>query len=145
MKNDAKRVLVVEDDPSLRELLLEELEEFEPPALQPTAVQSAEDARSRLDADDFALVVSDLRLPGADGFDLLRYACHALDEPPAFIMITAFGTVARAVDALRSGASDFLTIAVPGHAEFGLASVSSVREIRTRSTRSPSMSTTSKR
>jgi DNA-binding NtrC family response regulator len=109
MRNDARKVLVVEDDPSLRELLLEELEDFEQPALQPTAVESAEDARSRLEGQDFALVISDLRLPGADGFDLLRYAGQVLDEPPAFIMITAFGTVARAVDALRSGASDFLT------------------------------------
>jgi DNA-binding NtrC family response regulator len=109
MTNAPHNVLVVEDDASLRDLLLEELEEFEGPPLRPTAVGSAEDARSRLDRQDFALVISDLRLPGADGFDLLRYAGQMLEDPPAFIMITAFGTVTRAVDALRSGASDFLT------------------------------------
>jgi DNA-binding NtrC family response regulator len=54
------------------------------------------------------LVISDLRLPGADGLDLLRQSRN-ISPVPSFIVITAFGTVAQAVDALRQGADDFLT------------------------------------
>src|SRR5688572_24049026 len=46
-------------------------------------------------------------MPGRDGFDVLRFAM-TLDPPPPFIMLTAYGSVSAAVEAMRLGAADFL-------------------------------------
>ena len=105
MPDPAARVLVVEDDEGLRELLRSELEDA---GYQVLAAADTRAAREHIARDDPDLVVSDLRLPGDSGRDLLDY-CRGLDEPPAFIMITAFGTVEQAVEALKAGADDFLT------------------------------------
>jgi len=99
------RVLVVEDDDGHRELLRQELSDAGYPV---TAVTSAEEALALLGARSFALVVSDLRLRGADGFAVLR-ATRALVPAPGFIMLTGFGTIDQAVSALKAGADDFLT------------------------------------
>jgi two-component system, NtrC family, response regulator HydG len=98
-------VLVVEDDAGHRELLQEELTEAGYPV---TAVATAEDANALLGARSFALVVSDLRLPGADGFAVLERT-RTLVPAPGFIMLTGFGTIDQAVAALKAGADDFLT------------------------------------
>lgn len=98
-------ILVVEDDAGLRELIREELEEAGHSILE--AEQCAE-AMRLVQQHNPALVISDLRLPGDDGLRLLEF-CRKLSLPPAFIMITAFGTVEQAVDALKRGADDFLT------------------------------------
>ncbi len=102
--NDAQ-ILIVEDDDSLRELLKEEVEDA---GFRPHGVASAEAARVEIDRQVPDVVVSDLRLPGAGGMDLLAYT-RALPSPPAFIVITAFGSIEQAVDALKKGADDFLT------------------------------------
>lgn len=98
-------ILVVEDDAGHRALLHDELVDAGYPVV---AVGDAEQAVARLDARDFDLVVSDLRLPGADGMELLGH-CRRLPAAPGFIIITAFGTIPQAVEALRQGADDFLT------------------------------------
>lgn len=98
-------VLVVEDDQALRTLLTEELCDS---GYQVSCVADAEAAWQQLQQQNFMLVVTDLRLPGAGGIDLLHQA-QQLDEMPGFIIITAFGTVEQAVDALKQGADDFLT------------------------------------
>jgi two-component system, NtrC family, response regulator AtoC len=98
-------VLVVEDDDALRALLEDELADS---GLQVRAVPSAEDALEALDGEPVELVVSDLRLPGMDGFELLRRT-RSLPDPPAFLVVTAFGSIDQAVEALKEGADDFLT------------------------------------
>lgn len=103
---DRSRVLVVEDDAGLRDLLGEELES-EGHVVE--LVESAEDARELLETRPFDLVVSDLRLPGEKGRELLAWVRTGVDPAPAFIMITAFGSVRQAVEALKAGAEDFLT------------------------------------
>ncbi|TVR48754.1 MAG: sigma-54-dependent Fis family transcriptional regulator, partial [Planctomycetota bacterium] len=99
------RILVVEDDPSLRELLATEVAEA---GHHTTAVDSAEAARAELSRELPDLVITDIRLPGADGMQLLG-SVQKLDHPPAVIVITAFGSVPQAVAAMRQGAVDFLT------------------------------------
>jgi two-component system, NtrC family, response regulator AtoC len=99
------RVLVVEDDDDLRELLTDELDGL---GVEVRSVASAEAALEVLDEAPQDLVVSDLRLPGLDGLDLLRRV-HALPDRPGFLLITAFGTIDEAVAALKEGADDFLT------------------------------------
>ncbi|MFW6192552.1 MAG: sigma-54-dependent transcriptional regulator [Gemmatimonadota bacterium] len=100
-----ERILVVEDDPDLRGLLVAECEEE---GYEVRGVGSAEDAQKALVDEPADLVVSDLRLPGADGLQLLGRS-RALEPPPAFLLITAFGTIEKAVEALKKGADDFLT------------------------------------
>jgi len=101
----AASILVVEDDSALAGLLVEELTAE---GWQVEACRSAEAAQGWLKSRRPDLVVTDLQLPGADGMTLLRGLLED-EDPPAVLMITAFGTVERAVDALKAGADDFLT------------------------------------
>ncbi|MFC0336300.1 DNA-binding transcriptional response regulator, NtrC family, contains REC, AAA-type ATPase, and a Fis-type DNA-binding domains [Kushneria avicenniae] len=97
------RILIVEDDPAILELLTEELEEA---GHIVTGVDSAEQALLHdLDVD---VIISDIRLPGMDGMTLLETLVQQPDHP-AVIIITAFGSIDQAVDALQRGADDFLT------------------------------------
>lgn len=102
---DAAPILVVEDDRGLRELIREELEEAGRRVIE---AADAPGARAAMRRHAPALVICDLRLPGEDGLSLLEHS-RAGPLPPAFVMITAFGTVEQAVDALKRGADDFLT------------------------------------
>ncbi len=99
------RIMVVEDDRSLAELLVEELQAEGHLA---EAHASAEDALAAIDEFEPDVLVSDLQLPGADGLALLEQV-QARHAPPAVLMISAFGTVDRAVAALKAGADNFLT------------------------------------
>ncbi len=100
----ARHLLVVEDRDSLRRLLQRALEAE---GYEVTAVASGEDAIARLRVKAFDLVVSDLKLPGASGLDVLRAARSCHPAPPVLVM-TAYGTVGVAVEAMKLGALDFL-------------------------------------
>mgnify|MGYP000615539058 CR=1 FL=1 len=100
-----ERVLLVEDDQSLKQLLAEELEDE---GLAVHTEYSAEKAFPLLQTWEPDLVVSDLKLPEADGMELLRWS-QQLYMQPSFLIITAFGSIPQAVEALKSGADDFLT------------------------------------
>ncbi|MEX2494679.1 MAG: sigma-54 dependent transcriptional regulator [Woeseia sp.] len=104
MSKRRDKIVVVEDDAALRDLLVQELSD------RGYAVQDFGDVRSCLAAlgPDVDLVVSDLRLPDGDGFDILN-AVRERRDGPAIILITAFGSVPQAVEALKAGADDFLT------------------------------------
>lgn len=99
------KILIVEDDEGLAGLLADEITDA---GYKARSVDSAENAMDVLQDWEPDLVVSDLRLPGASGLDLLEKVV-AMHVPPAFIVITAFGTISQAVQALKSGADDFLT------------------------------------
>lgn len=96
---------VVEDDLSLSELLQDELKSH---GYRVTAFEQAEDLTALLSEQEFALVISDIRLPGIDGLQLLQHVKQQ-SNPPLFLLITAFATVRQAVSALQKGADDFLT------------------------------------
>lgn len=98
-------VLVVEDDESLCDLLAEEVRDA---GFTVHTASSAEEALVRMEHVMPEVIVSDLRLPGADGAELLRHV-RGMHLPPAFIVITAFGSIPQAVQALKEGADDFLT------------------------------------
>ncbi len=99
------QVTVVEDDPGLRELLQEELESC---GYQVNAFESAELALQHHIEDKPDLVISDIRLPGISGMQLLP-KLKAWDPAPAVLLITAFASVNEAVSALKQGADDFIT------------------------------------
>ena len=97
-------VLVVEDDPNLREAVCDTLE------LAGQAVVSAsggEEALKLLGAHSVALVVSDVRMMPMDGIILLKEVRSRFPHLPVVLM-TAYADVDRAVEAMRSGACDFL-------------------------------------
>ncbi|HLR87395.1 MAG TPA: sigma-54 dependent transcriptional regulator [Wenzhouxiangella sp.] len=99
------RILLVEDDRALTELLVEELEAE---GWIVDAQTSAEQALEIIDDFEPDLVISDLQLPGMDGLELLE-EIRARHVPPAVLMISAWGTVERAVRSLKAGADNFLT------------------------------------
>lgn len=119
--NNAK-LAVIEDDPSLNELLVEELEAE---GYQVAAFGDVE--RFLQHHQEVDVVVSDIRLPGQSGFDLLA-TLQQQESAPALLLITAFGTVDQAVDALKQGAADFLT--KPLDVEHLLLSVKRILEHR---------------
>jgi two-component system response regulator HydG len=97
-------VLIVDDEPSHRQLYSETL------VAQGFVTATAGDAEIALAAirrEQPALVVSDVRMPGADGLDLLRRARECCPALP-FLLVTAFANVREAVAALRMGAVDYL-------------------------------------
>ena len=97
-------ILVVEDDPNLREAVCDTLE------LAGQAVVSApggEEALNLLDEQAVALVVSDVRMMPMDGISLLKEIRNRFPHLPVVLM-TAFADVDRAVEAMRAGACDFL-------------------------------------
>ncbi len=74
-------------------------------------VRHAEDGRQamlRLREERPALVLTDLKMPGMDGLELMR-AARALDPELEVVLLTAYGTVETAVEAMKEGAFDFLT------------------------------------
>jgi len=97
-------VLVVEDETDFRELLGESLTAD---GFCPTLAANGNEALERLAGFAFDACVIDLRLPDADGLDLLR---GAMDRYPDIIavVVTGFGGVAEAVTAMKEGAVDFL-------------------------------------
>lgn len=98
-------ILVVEDDAAILELLEEELQEA---GYKTLGVGSAEEAMLTLSHSEVAMIISDVRLPGMSGMQLLEQLRQE-GSRVGFIVITAFGTIDQAVEALKIGADDFLT------------------------------------
>ncbi len=97
-------VLLVEDDPHVQ---LGCTQALQLAGLRAHAVGSAEDALARLSPGYPGIVITDMRLPRADGLWVVR-RCKELDGELPVIMITGHGDVSLAVEAMRSGAYDFL-------------------------------------
>lgn len=104
MKNGGA-VLVVEDEPSLQLALHDLLAEA---GFSVAVVGSLAEATSELKARTWDVVLSDMRLPDGDGLSVLEQA-NTLADPPAVVFLTAYGTVERAVEAMKGGAADFLS------------------------------------
>ena len=98
------RILVVEDRASLRKMLDHALAGE---GYAVTLAVSAEEAVARLAAEPVDLVLTDLKLPGASGLEVVSAARGAASPAPVIVM-TAFGTVGAAVEAMKLGAADFL-------------------------------------
>jgi len=102
---DPATLLVADDDPGLRESLERTL------TREGYRVVLASDGRAaleRVQAGGVDLIVTDLRMPGLTGLELLR-AAKAIRPDVDVILLTAFGTVEEAVKAMKDGAYDFLT------------------------------------
>ena len=97
-------VLVVEDDAALREALVDTLRAADLSALP---ASDAASALSLLQSEEIALVISDVQMPGPNGYQLLSSIKRLRPYLPVVLM-TAYGTVAQAVAAMREGATDYI-------------------------------------
>jgi two-component system response regulator FlrC len=97
-------VLVVEDDLSLREALCDTLQLAGYPVLSAT---DGNTALSLVDQEHISVVVSDVQMKPMDGFSLLKKLKSSRPDLPVVLM-TAYGTIQKAVQAIREGASDYL-------------------------------------
>jgi two-component system C4-dicarboxylate transport response regulator DctD len=98
-------VLVVDDDKMLLQALSQWLSLS---GFRITAVRSVDEALATLESAAFDAVLSDMRMPGLGGMDLLKSICARWPETPV-VLLTGHADVALAVEALKEGAFDFLT------------------------------------
>ncbi len=98
-------ILIVEDDELMRSFLMQILSEE---GYRVAAAEDGKEGLAKVLSGDFDLVISDLRLPKLSGLDLLREGRQEKPET-RWIIITAFGSIGNAVEAIKAGASDYLT------------------------------------
>jgi two-component system response regulator AtoC len=97
-------VLIVDDEKHTREGLQQALQEH----YDVSVAASADEAFNLMDASEFEVIITDLRMPGKSGLKVIDKAL-ALANKPAVIMMTAYGSIDSAVEAMKRGAVDFLT------------------------------------
>ena len=105
LRNGRSRVLVVDDESSIRELLQKTL------ALAEYDVDTAPDGRAaleRLRLGNYDLLIADLKMPGMDGLTLIREAKRLKTDLPV-IIITGFSTESSAIEAVNLGVAGYLT------------------------------------
>jgi two-component system response regulator FlrC len=98
------RILIVEDDPTLRMALLDTLEAAD---FQVFEACNGKEALLQLMHQDIDVIVSDVQMDGMDGNELLKATREKYPSVP-FVMMTAHASVERAVAAMRDGATDYL-------------------------------------
>jgi two-component system response regulator AtoC len=105
MLPERKQVLIVDDEPNLRKILSAQLSRD---GYDVMTAEDGEQGLALLKEHHIDLVITDLKMPKVDGMTLLK---RALEEEPdlPIVLITAHGTIDTAVEALKSGAFDFVT------------------------------------
>ena len=105
MLPNSNSILIVDDDPEMRDLLKDILEDN---SFRVTVAREGREALEHLASGEYLVVLTDLRMKGMDGSELLH---EIVRHHPAcnVIMMTAFGTVESAVDGMKQGAFDYLT------------------------------------
>ena len=104
MPEETYRILVADDDPPILELLGEYLATR---GHQVKLVPNGELALDALNNEHFDVLVTDLKMPGTDGLELLRHV-REQSLPVATIMMTGYGTIESAISAMKSGAHNYL-------------------------------------
>jgi excisionase family DNA binding protein len=108
-RGEGRRVLVVDDEESIRELLSKTL------AIERYEVDTAVDAAGALDrmrASDYDLLIADLKMPGMDGLTLIRKA-KSLNADLRIIIITGYSSESSAIEAVNLGVNGYLTKPFP--------------------------------
>jgi two-component system response regulator AtoC len=102
---EMNRILVVDDEESVRRMITALLHKE---GYTVSGAAGGEEALGRLAEEPFDLVISDVRMPGIDGLELLARA-RALHPETTVIMMSAFGTIDLAVEAMKQGAYDYIS------------------------------------
>jgi DNA-binding NtrC family response regulator len=104
LKNKHK-ILIVDDEPNICLILQAALERA---GFAASTIHSAEDAVKLISEQQYELIISDVMMPGMTGVELLKHLNETSQNIPVLLM-TAYGTIQGAVDAMRLGAVDYLT------------------------------------
>jgi two-component system response regulator PilR (NtrC family) len=104
MQKTRAKILVVEDERSMREILTMLLESE---GFSVVAASDGQEGISWLERDIFDLVITDIKMPGIDGFGVLAKT-QELSPETSVIMMTAFGTMESALEAMKLGAYDYI-------------------------------------
>jgi DNA-binding NtrC family response regulator len=102
----AEKILIVDDEPDMLRLLSMIIKEKTP--YEVTTTNNPLEALELAKKGSFDLLVTDLKMPGLNGIELLE-AVKRFDEDIPTIIITAYGTVEAAVETMQKGAFDFMT------------------------------------
>ncbi|MBN1515372.1 sigma-54-dependent Fis family transcriptional regulator [Candidatus Sumerlaeota bacterium] len=102
---EAARILIADDEPEIREILREVLEQD---GYRVTVAKDGREAIQLLNDKPFELLLSDLKMPHATGIDVLRHI-HDNKMPVIGIIATAFGNVENTKEAMKLGAYDFIS------------------------------------
>jgi two-component system response regulator PilR (NtrC family) len=100
-----KNVLIIDDEPDIRELLDLTLSRM---GLNTACADSVSSAREQLASQVFDLCLTDMKLPDGEGLEIIKHIQQAYPDTPV-AMITAFGSVETAISALKAGAFDFVS------------------------------------
>ncbi len=104
VKKNEFRILVAEDDEMVRDVIVRFLSEEKYPVV---VADNGLAAIKLLRLEDIKLVLADLRMPGADGMEVLRTALR-IDPDIAVVLLTAYGTLDTALEAMKEGAYDYI-------------------------------------
>lgn len=102
-----KKVLLIEDEASIRKVLAEIIADEKDLGVSVDQAKDGKEGLLMLESTSYDAVFCDIRMPGMDGMEVLRRAREA-GHHAAFIMLSAFGSIDLAVEAVRLGAFDFL-------------------------------------
>jgi len=102
----AEKILIVDDEPDMLKLLSMILRERTSYAV--TTTNNPVEALDLAKKERFDIVISDLKMPGLDGIELID-AIKKVDEDIPIIIMTAYGTVESATEAIQKGGFDFIT------------------------------------
>jgi DNA-binding NtrC family response regulator len=105
MADKSGAILVVDDEPEMRALLRDELSEL---GYRVVAVANGREALKKLGEEEYAVVLTDLRMQGMQGLELLNEVKQGYPGTNVIIM-TAFGSVESAIEAMKHGAYDYVT------------------------------------
>jgi DNA-binding NtrC family response regulator len=97
-------VLIVDDEKNIRLTVSQSLESI---GLETDTAMNGEEALAKLKANDYSLILLDLKMPGMDGMQVLR-RIREIHPEVRVIVITAYGTVESAVEAMKLGTVDFV-------------------------------------
>lgn len=104
-----RRVLIIDDEPRMRDMLLRAVQEL---GFEALAARSAEQAGKLLTESPPAIILLDLNLPGMHGLEFL-HEVHARNPQIQFVILTGFGSIDAAKVAIRHDVADFLTKPCP--------------------------------
>jgi DNA-binding NtrC family response regulator len=104
VKVSTNPILVVDDEPAMRLAISESLSRK---GYSIVTAEDGSDAMEKVRSHSFDMVITDMKMPKADGMEVLKYVREVSPETPV-IMVTAFGTISHAVEAMKVGASDYI-------------------------------------
>ncbi|MCH8286084.1 sigma-54-dependent Fis family transcriptional regulator, partial [candidate division KSB1 bacterium] len=102
---DNKKILVIDDDSLMRDFLLETLTRMK---LKVTTAKNGKSGIEEFKKERYDLVISDIRMPDISGMEVLKHVKTAQPDTTV-IMMTAYGTIDNAVEAMKHGAFDYIT------------------------------------